>query len=129
MITKHTNKICLIGFCLAFAFQLYADGSLEEKKIHFLLNNISELKAVFIRNGSEHTPEQAVNHLKMKLERAQKSWFAPTKEKWTAELFIEKIASQSSLSGRSYLIKFNNGKTVTAREWLLARLGEWTPSP
>jgi len=127
MVIKRICKICLIGFCLAFAFQSLADWPLEEKKIHSLLNDIIELDAVFIRNGSEHTPELAAIHLKMKLDRAQKSWFAPAKEKWTAELFIEKIASKSSISGNPYLIKFKNGKTVTTREWLLERLGEWTP--
>jgi hypothetical protein len=76
----------------------------EQQKINHLITYISTLKdVVFIRNGSEYKSIQAANHLKMKLEKAD------DKIK-TAEDFIEKIASVSSLSGEPYKIKFSNGK-------------------
>ena len=122
MMKKNIRRISLLVLFPVLALHALADWPPEEEKIRFLLNSIVELDAVFIRNGSEHPPEQAVEHLRMKLERAQNSWFAPNKEAWTAELFIEKIASKSSISGKAYQIRFKNGKTVTAREWLKKKL-------
>lgn len=112
----------LIPTFLVVSFQLFADWPLEERKINFLLSEIAQLEAVFIRNGSEHEPDEAVAHLRMKLERAQNSWFAPAREKWSAEMFIEKIASKSSISGDPYLIKFKDGKIVPSGKWLRERL-------
>jgi len=80
---------------------------------------------VFVRNGSEHQPNDAVAHLKMKMENAMNSWFAPNKENWTAEMFIKKLASKSSLSGKPYLIKYRNGKTVLSSKWLTEKLNSY----
>jgi predicted ThiF/HesA family dinucleotide-utilizing enzyme len=77
----------------------------EAQKIDYLIDVVRNLKgAVFIRNGSEHTPEEAANHLQMKREKAG----ARIK---TAQDFIDKVASKSSLSGELYMIRFANGKT------------------
>jgi len=124
---KTIRKSILVVFLLLLSAHLFADWPQEGKKINFLLSEISRLDAVFVRNDSDHTPEEAVSHLRMKLERARKSWFAPAREKWTVEMFIDRIASKSSLSGKPYLIRFKDGKTVLAREWLVERLNEWSP--
>ncbi len=99
-----------------------ADWNLEEKKITYLLNKISSVDGKFIRNDKEHSPQDAVKHIKMKLTTAQNSWFAPKKTEWTAKMFIEKIASKSSFSGTPYKIKFRNGQIVTAQDWLKNQL-------
>ena len=123
-----TIKLVFLFLSFLFANQTFADWSQEERKIAYLLSEIKRLDAVFVRNDSDHSPEEAVSHLRMKLKSAQNSWFAPAKEKWTAELFIEKIASKSSISGEPYLIKFKNGRTVAAGEWLKDRLNDWNLS-
>ena len=101
-----------------------ADWSKEEARIHSLIYEIEQLDGVFIRNGKKHSPEQASAHIRMKLENAMKSWFAPEKDQWTAELFIEKIASKSSISGKPYQIKLQTGQTVDAGDWLRERLND-----
>ena len=111
----------LVVFCCP-AFTSLADWPQEERRINFLLNEIEQLDAVFIRNNSEHTPAEAGSHLRMKLNRAQNNWFAPAREKWTAEMFVEKIASKSSISGNPYLIKFKDGRVVAAGDWLKKQL-------
>jgi len=79
----------------------------EQQKINHLIAYIRILKdATFIRNGSEHTAIEAADHLKMKLGKAG------DKIK-TAEDFIEKIASVSSITGEPYKIKFADGKEYT----------------
>ena len=107
---------------LLFSINLFADWSIEKRKIDFLIHEVSKVDGVFIRNGSEHTPKEASKHLRMKLNNALSSWFTPSKEKWTAELFIEKVASKSSLSGKAYQIKLKTGKVIESKQWFLNKL-------
>ncbi len=108
-------------FLVSLNFSL-ADWNLEEKKINYLLNKISKVEGKFVRNDKEHSPQDAVKHMKMKLATAQNSWFAPKKSEWTAKMFIEKIASKSSFSGNPYKIKFNNGRVILVQPWLIKQL-------
>ena len=95
----------------------------EQKRVDYLLASIRSLPgAVFIRNGTEHSAVEAADHLAMKLRRAKTSWFAPAAETWSAEMFIEKIASRSSFSGKPYQIRFANGSVEDAGDWLLQQL-------
>lgn len=76
----------------------------EPQKIDHLITFVRNLKgATFIRNGDEHTAQAAADHLQMKREKAG------TRIK-TAQDFIDKVASKSSISGELYMIKFPNGK-------------------
>jgi hypothetical protein len=43
----------------------------------------------------------------------------------TAELFIERLASKSSFSGKPYKIECPGGDTVLSGDWLTARLQEY----
>ncbi|MDO6765251.1 DUF5329 family protein [Agarivorans sp. 1_MG-2023] len=95
---------------------------LQQARIEALLHSIEQTDLVFIRNGSEHNAEQAGAHLRMKLKRGQSSWFAPSKEKWTAEMFIDKLATKSSLSGKAYMIRLANGDQVPSATWLYQQL-------
>ncbi|MFK8138756.1 MAG: DUF5329 family protein [Bdellovibrionales bacterium] len=98
---------------------------LEKKKIDFLLLELSRVEGKFERNGDFYSSEDARNHLKMKLQNAVNSWFSPPKSKWTAKMFIEKLASKSSISGKAYKIHFKTGKVEEARRWLLKRLEKY----
>ena len=95
----------------------------EQARIAFLIDSIASLEgAVFIRNGTEHSATEAAQHLANKLARAQSSFFAPAKADWTAELFIEKLATKSSISGKPYIIRFNDQSEQLAGEWLTKQL-------
>lgn len=115
----------LIFLIFFVASSVWADWNEEEARINFLINEIGQLKGVFIRNGTAHCPREAAAHMTMKMKNAIQSWFAPDKEKWTAEMFIEKIASKSSISGQPYQIKFKTGETVNAGDWLRERLKDF----
>lgn len=65
----------------------------EHKKIDVLLEVSKMSEVTSIRNGDERTSQEAYKHLQRKLKAAQRSWFSPPKEEWTATLFIEKVAS------------------------------------
>ncbi len=88
----------------------------EEQKIEMLIEYIKNLKdAVFIRNGSEHSAEEAAEHLAGKRKKAG------TKVK-TAVEFIVHVGSKSSMSGKPYMIKFKDGHTETSQALLAEEL-------
>lgn len=128
MMTISEKNMCSIMLFILILFctsSLWADWNEEELKINFLLEQVGQVDGYFIRNGTDHSPESAVAHLKMKMEKAMSSWFAPDKDKWTAEMFIDKIASKSSFSGKPYQIRFKSGQIVNTGEWLNERLKEF----
>lgn len=111
---------------LFFMFSALAQNSekTELQIIDALLETVRVSGVVFIRNGKEYTSQEAYDHMREKLKNAQNSWMAPPREKWTAVMFIDKVASKSSLSGKPYLVRFSDGRTIESREWLLAQLRE-----
>ena len=98
---KHKLTILLTLFVLTVSAQ---QTLTEEQKIEHLISFIRNLKgSTFIRNGDEHTAQAAADHLQMKREKAG------SRVK-TAQEFIDKIATKSSMSGELYMIRFANGK-------------------
>jgi hypothetical protein len=90
----------------------------EPQKIEVLLASIGRLQgAVFIRNGSEYTAAQAVDHLRYK-------WKHAGERVKTAEDFIVQCATKSSMSGLAYRIRFADGKTVDSAVFFLAELAK-----
>jgi len=88
----------------------------EAQKIEALIRAVADLQAaVFIRNGTEHTPKEAADHLRLK-------WRNAGRRVKTAPEFIQHCASGSSLSGKPYEIRLKDGRTVLARDWLWTEL-------
>jgi len=84
----------------------------EAQKIEALIQAVADLQgAVFIRNGTEHTPKEAAEHLRLK-------WKNAGRRVKTAPEFIQYCASGSSLSGKAYEIRLQGGRTVPAGAWL-----------
>ena len=78
----------------------------EAQKIQSLIHSVETLRgAVFIRNGSEYDAAKAASHLRRKLD------YAGDRIK-TANQFIDKLATGSSMSGKPYKIRFADGRTV-----------------
>jgi uncharacterized protein YacL (UPF0231 family) len=94
-----------------------SDTSLTEaQKVERLLQYIRTLEgATFIRNGMEHTCQEAADHLQAK-------WEKHMSKISTAEEFVLNLASASGLSGEEYKIRFQDGTTVTTKEVLLEEL-------
>lgn len=97
---------------------------LEAKKINCLINQVRYTKATFIRNGTKHNSRDAANHIQMKYKKAVNTGFPfYKKRKISTGLFIDKVASVSSFSGKPYKIKESN-KTVLVKDWLNKKLKE-----
>ena len=104
---------------LLTSLSCFADWSLEERKVEYLIASVEQLDATFIRNRTEYPAKKAASHLRTKFKYAKSQ---VDRNSLTAELFIDEIASKSSMSGEEYLIRFSNGEVVTARNWLYQQL-------
>lgn len=90
----------------------------EAQKIDRLIDHIELMeKAIFVRNGEEHSARDAAKHLRDKIAVAGE-------ESLTASDFIELIATRSSLSGEIYEIRFADGRKVPASDVLRQKLAE-----
>jgi hypothetical protein len=116
------KKILVAAFVILALFcgAVSAQDNIEKKKIEFLISSVENLKgAKFIRNGSEYNDgKAAAEHLRMKLKTAG------SRVK-TADDFIRLCASQSYLTGRPYMIRLSNGKTIKSEEYFREKLKEY----
>ncbi|MBC8058575.1 MAG: DUF5329 family protein [Rhizobiales bacterium] len=84
----------------------------ERSRIDKLISFVESQKGMkFIRNGTEYECVDAAKFLRGKLE-------SMGKEVTTAREFIERIASKSSMSGKPYHVKFADGRTMLASQFL-----------
>tara|TARA_B110001454_G_C12723230_1_gene435973 strand:- start:8113 stop:8478 length:366 start_codon:yes stop_codon:yes gene_type:complete len=111
------------AFLLFLIIPLFSFAAISElDKIERLIVIVQNSNVTFIRNGQSYNSIEAAKHLRDKLDQAANSWFAPKKSDWTAVMFIEKIASKSSISGQDYLIQLPNGTVVKSKNWLYEKL-------
>lgn len=97
-----------------------SDGSAE---IEALLTDLAGTKgAVFIRNGTEYSAEDAAAHLRSK-------WLSTRSRIRSAEDFIRNCGTRSSVSHEPYLVRLEDGRTISSAEFLRARLGMLAPPP
>jgi Family of unknown function (DUF5329) len=99
----------LIAFAFLAVYPASAAQVDMDAEIDYLLTTVAESDCVFIRNGKEYDGADARNHLQMKRERGRKYYD-------TTELFIERIASKSSWSGKPYRIRCDD-QEVEAAAW------------
>jgi Family of unknown function (DUF5329) len=103
---------------ILLVFALATAGPTEAAKIESLIQSVAHLeRAVFIRNGSTYDAKAAADHLRRKLANAG------SRVK-TAEDFIRYCGSASSMTGRPYQIRYDDGRVVTSEAFLRARLAE-----
>jgi hypothetical protein len=116
------KKILIAVFVILtlFSGSLSAQDNIEKKKIEFLISSIENLKgAIFIRNGSEYDDgKAAAEHLRMKLQIAGGNV-------QTADDFIRLCASRSYITGKPYMIRLSNGKTIKSKEYFREKLKEY----
>jgi len=112
------KNILVAAFAILALFSgaVSAQDNIEKKKIEFLISSVENSKgAIFIRNGSEHDGKEAAEHLRMKLKKAGG-------KVQTADDFIRLCASKSFITGKPYMIKLADGKTIKSEEYFLKKL-------
>lgn len=94
----------------------------EDAKIEILIQRVAALPgAVFLRNGAEHSPQEASEHLR-------KKWEASRDDIKTASQFITEIASNSSVTGQAYQIRRADGRIEPADPFLRTELAKLGPA-
>ena len=93
-----------------------------EATIAHLLEFVREADVVFIRNGKEHSAEDAAKHIEKKYNHYKKKIKTP-------EDFIEKSATKSMMSGKLYQIRLKDGTVITNKDWLTAELERYRNPP
>ncbi len=115
MKTKQYHLFVLgLAFLVAFSNVAHAEDDLKPT-IQYLLNYVGKSNVVFIRNDSEHTAKEAVEHIKKKYNHFKDKIKTP-------EDFIRLSATKSMFSGNLYKIKTKGGKIIPCRQWLLSAL-------
>ena len=118
-----TGWMALLCMALALACQppAYAQPfTIAQTEINYLLDYVEISGCEFYRNGSWHDSEKAQQHMRTKFE-----YFSAQKGIETAEDFIDKAASKSSLSGQPYEVRCGTCTTVTTGPWLKAVLARY----
>jgi Family of unknown function (DUF5329) len=88
----------------------------EQTRIEKLIAFVENQKNMkFIRNGTEYSCADAAKFLRGKMD-------SMGGEVTSARDFIERIASKSSMSGQPYQVKFADGKTMLAAQFLSEEL-------
>ncbi len=90
-------------------------------EITALMTRLDTGRCEFNRNGSWYSSSEAKAHLLLKLGGAG--------DFQSAEQFIERVGSRSSMSGRLYLVRCGVSTPIASGEWLTAQLKEIRSSP
>jgi hypothetical protein len=120
--TRLASTACaliLLTFCLSDSAWAAAIDAAEAQKIDYLIASIETLKdAQFVRNDISYNAKAAADHLRLKLRVAGS-------HVTSADAFIRYCASSSSVSGKPYLIRYADGREVTAEMFLRQKLKEY----
>ena len=108
----------LVGLC--FAATASAGNAEVDTEIEYLLEYVAGSGCVFIRNGDDHDAADAADHLRLKYDRGRR--YADT-----AEQFIDRLASESSWTGKPYSVTCGD-TTEPSGDWLHRALAEYRQS-
>ena len=89
------------------------------REIEQLIAGLGASGCDFQRNGSWYPPKKAEAHLRRKYE-----WLHERNMAATAEQFIERAGTKSSVSGRAYSVRCPGKPVLDSAAWLRARLLE-----
>jgi hypothetical protein len=106
----------LLALLMAAAGGVRGDDN-SEAEIQYLLDFVAGSGCVFIRNGKQHDPADAADHLRLKYSRG-------ARYVGSAEQFIDRLASESSWTGQTYSVSCE-GETEPTGQWLHRALVEY----
>jgi hypothetical protein len=110
------RRVALVGLLISVLGYAEESKELVVGEIQSLLTRLESSNCRFNRNGVWYSATDARRHLERKLES--------TGSLRSAEQFVERIASKSSMTGEPYLVSCDDVVPVRSRDWLLAQLRE-----
>ncbi len=93
-------------------------------EIDALMGKLVASGCQFDRNGSLHSGAEAKRHILRKLD-----YLEGKRTLQSTEQFIELAASQSSISGKPYVVKCGSAPAVPSQQWLLTQLQDLRAKP
>jgi Family of unknown function (DUF5329) len=112
---KNVLLLIAVFFCSSsFAADMQAD---TEKEIVHLFEYLENSNCEFNRNGTWYSTYKAVKHIEKKYRYYMKKGLINS-----AEQFIDRAASRSSMSGKSYLVRCGNSRAVESSTWFTEEL-------
>lgn len=114
--TKITLSLLFVLLSLISPVQA-AESTTTKTEIAHLFTVLETSNCQFNRNGSWYSAKEASAHLVTKYKYLQNKNLVPSAEK-----FIERAATQSSLSGKAYQIKCADGVAHVSAPWFLDTL-------
>ncbi|MFT3668761.1 MAG: DUF5329 domain-containing protein [Pseudoxanthomonas sp.] len=108
--------VILLAVLLPAAVQA-APSAAAQREIKGLMDALSTSSCEFQRNGTWHGRDEARKHLQRKYDYLLKRNLADT-----AEQFIERAASKSSISGRAYQVRCPGQPVQPAATWFRTKL-------
>lgn len=109
---------CLLGSVAPFGAEGKGKGSSEtDRAVEFIIRQVEQSDAIFIRNGREHKAADAARLLRAKFKNHRD-------EIKTPEDFIRVAGTKSSMSGKPYSVKDRGGEKPAA-EWLKNHLEKY----
>lgn len=91
-----------------------------QTEIEGILDSVSNSGCEFQRNGSWHSADAAAGHLREKLQVIRLESGLRS-----AEDFIDRVATRSSLSGQAYEVRCGNGAAIPTSLWLRLQLQQY----
>jgi len=106
------RSLLLMSAFLAATAVRAAPSPAERARIERLIQFVEAQKGIrFVRNGSAYSAKDAAKFLRGKFDKMGEHVS-------TAQQFIDQIGSRSSTSGEPYLIRFADGREVSAAKFL-----------
>ena len=90
-------------------------------EIDTLLSRLEQSGCEFYRNGDWYSATEAKAHLLRKLKAAGAAA--------SAEQFIDRLASKSTMSGKPYLVRCGGSEPVESKTWLTDQLEQMRTPP
>jgi hypothetical protein len=111
---RHLYSILIAAaLCLPLATNA---AQTTDQEIQHLLEFVSTSGCTFTRNGTDHDPVDAADHLRLKYSNGKR--YAKSSEQ-----FIDRLATKSSWTGKKYTVSCD-GQTRPSGEWLHEALDE-----
>lgn len=95
-----------------------------EREVDQLITALGQSGCQFQRNGTWYPAAEAQSHLRRKYDYLRKRDMVAS-----AEQFIERAGTQSSMSGKAYQVRCPGKPVVTSAVWLNAKLGDIRHKP
>ena len=117
---KQTTLYALLWLASLFTTAQAAEPPTTKAEIAHLFSTLETSNCEFSRNGSWYSAKEASGHLGTKYKYLQDKDLVPTAEK-----FIERAATESSLSGKAYQIKCADNVALPSAPWFKAALEKY----